>query len=177
MFRFIANFFYYLFSFIVALFFILFGVISIILPWSPKLRTDLIEFILENSIALSLFGFGFLVIGLGFLISLYLSSKRQYYYLKTDDDSVLVDEAVIQQYLDSYWKQLFPEQTVYSRISIKKNKIKIAAELPNVSEEERKTLLERIQADIKEILKSVLGYNKECLISLSFPSQSKTNKK
>lgn len=168
MFNSLVNFFYYLISFFIGLFFLMLGIICIILPWSPSIRTGIIEFILENSTAISLFGFGFLVIGIMLMVNLYLSSKRHYYYIRVGRRSISIDEEIIRQYLQTYWKQLFPYEEIPTRLVMKKNRIKVVAELPHIPLGEQKLFVERVQDDIQDIFSRSLGYPHDFLLSLSF---------
>lgn len=167
-----SNFLYTLVSFVVALFFILLGVIGIILPWSTGIRSDVIQFILENTLALSLFGFGFTIIGLIIAINVFLSFKKKYYYVKTGKQGVAVDELLVHHYLQSYWEQVFPNHEVPTRLIFKKNRIKITADLPYMPRDQQKVCVERVQTDLNDILKRILGYHDALTFSLSFPKRS-----
>lgn len=168
MFTFLFNVFYYLISFSLAVFFLFLGILGILLPLSPLIRTDLVQFILENSVAICLFGFGFTVIGLIMIINLYLGTKRTYYYIQTGHRLAAVDEAILQDYLDTYWKQLFPQHAIPSKLTLKKNKIKVIADLPYMPKEDQKQLLERIQQDLQETFYKLLSYTQEFTIAVSF---------
>jgi hypothetical protein len=175
MFNFLFKILYSLVSFIVGIFFVLLGIICLILPWSAIIRTDMIEFILENSIAISLFGFGFIVIGITIVLNLYIGSKRSTYYVRAGNRSIAIDEEIIQQYLDTYWKQIFPHQDVPTRLILKKNKIRVIADLPQTPFSEQKRFVERIQHDLEDIFSGVLGYSHEFILNLSFQQQKQSN--
>lgn len=162
---------YSLITIIVALFFILLGIIGLILPWSAAIRTDLIQFILENTLAISLFGFGFVIIGSILVVNLMQNLKRRYYYLRSQNQEVVIDETLIQQYLNSYMKDLFPHHDVPARLSIKKNKIKITADLPYASIEQQELFTHRMRHDLGEIFKNILGYSNEFILLVSFPKK------
>src|SRR5271154_2175868 len=98
----VYNFFYSLISFIIALFFVLMGSFAIIIPWSEAVRTRLVRFILEDSLAISLFGFAVLVIGLSSLANIILNAKRKTYRLKSDSGLIDIEESVIQDYVNAY---------------------------------------------------------------------------
>lgn len=168
MFSFLFNFLYSLVSFIVGFFFILLGILCLILPWSPMIRTDLIEFILANSIAISLYGFGFIVVGLTTVVNLYLSTKRRYTYVRGGTRSIAIHEEIIQQYIASYWKQAFPQHEVPMRLILKRNSVKVIADLPYTPVAERKLFIERIEQDLQDILTRILGYSHEFILALSF---------
>lgn len=162
------NLIYSFISFIIALFFILIGGIAVLIPWSAKIRTDLIQFILEDALAISLFGFAFMVIGLASAASILLNAKRKYYHIKSGDQAVFVDEALIQQYLSLYWKQLFPLNDIPCRLSLKKNKVYISADLPPMPQSEQRPLLERIRKDLTQLFEKKLGYHEQISFSISF---------
>lgn len=169
------NLLYYLVSFVVAGFFLLLGVIGMLLPWSPNVRTELIMFILENSIAISLFGFVFVIVGMTLLINLSSITKRRYYYVRSGHRAIIVDEAILHHYLESYWKQLFPRHDVPHHLVIKKNKIRIVADLPYAHPDERKPILDRIQDELQDILTRVLGYSQELVLAVNFQTRQKDN--
>lgn len=168
MFNFLFNFIYYVLVFVIAAFFLLLGIIGMILPWADTVRTDLIQFILENTLAIGLFGFGFFLIGLGVLVNLFLRTRKRYYHLRIGQNAVVLDEALIRQYVHSYWKQLFPSHEIPTQFALKKDKIKIIAELPRVSKTEQELLLAQIKQDLHEIFSKVLGYSQELVLSISF---------
>src|SRR5262245_47693607 len=112
------NVFYSLLSLIVALFFILLGIIGILLPWSTTVRDDLIQFLINDSLAISLFCFVLMMIGLGIVIHIAMSARHSYYYIKSKGNPTWVDENIIQDYLETYWKQLFPKAHVINRLML-----------------------------------------------------------
>lgn len=168
MFTLLYKFLYYIISFVVAAFILCLGIIAAILPWSASVRTDFITLILENSVAISLFGFGFIIVGAGMFINLWMNAKRSYYYVRVGGKSVAVDEEIIQHYLEAYWKHLFPKHEIPCKLILKKNKIKIIADLPYAPPDERKLFIERIQEDLQDILMKILGYSREFVLSVSF---------
>jgi hypothetical protein len=146
-------------------------VCAILLPWSPAIRTELVSFLLENSLAISLFGFCFLTIGLSLTINLFLNAKRKTYYFKLDENTYIVNESIIRHYLQDYFLQRFPSHPIPSRFVIKKNKIKIAADLPFIAKEDQSLLTSTIKQDLHQIFNKVLGYPHECLLTLTFPKK------
>lgn len=169
------NILYSLISLVVALFFIVLGVMSMILLFSPFVRSSLVKFILENSVMIFLFGFCFLVIGVAIVAYIIIGAKKRHYYIKSNNHSIYISEDVFQQYLDSYWKQLFPNQEVPNQVELKKEKIQITAELPFVPIPEQKKIITRIERDLSELFNRLIGYRKEYVLSLSFqPEQRHT---
>jgi len=163
-----SHLFYSFVNLIIALFFICTGIVVVALPWSPEIRESLIQFILKDSLVLSFFGLAFIVVGLALFMNILLSARRRYYYVKSSEKDIAVDEAVIQQYLNQYWKQLFPNQDIPNRAFLKKNQIYISADLPHVPHSEQGPLLERIKQDLENIFGSILEYNQEFHLTISF---------
>lgn len=157
-----------LISLVIAIFFLMLGVVSIMLPWSPSARADLIDLILQDSMVLAFFGLGFILIGLSIVIHIALNARHHYYHIKTGPYSIQVDESIIQDYLDSYWRQLFPYAEVPNRFMIKRNKIHITADLPYVPPSEQKILLKQSSDELAQLLESFLGYRQPLTLSASF---------
>jgi hypothetical protein len=159
---------YFFINFLIALFFIILGIIGIILPWSAGARTQAIEFILTNSISLSLFGFTFLVAGLASLFQIVQGSKKQYFTLTREGLKADVSENVIKFYLVNYFQEIFPYTEVPCQIDLKKSRLDIMADLPYVHKQEQKELLKKIEADLSELFREVIGYQKDLRINISF---------
>src|SRR5581483_2426844 len=114
-----TNFLYSFITFVIAIFFIMLGVIGVLVPWLPSFRTDLIQFLLEDSIAIFLFGFCFIAIGFAIAVHLLLGVRKNCYYMKVSSNTVAIDESIIQHYLNTYWKELFPENDIPNRLVLK----------------------------------------------------------
>jgi hypothetical protein len=162
------NFFSSLISFIIALLVILAGIIGMIIPWSASVRNFLINMINEDALAISLFGFTFIVIGTAIAAYILLNSRRRYYHIKTGDGSVLVDEGIIQDYLKIYWKELMPEAQISSKVALKNNKISISVDFPFVPVPGQRPLLEKIRMDIRDWMFKFLGYHDEFQLHATF---------
>jgi hypothetical protein len=166
-------------TFTIALFFLMLGIFTMMLPWSPHMRTELIQFILEDSPALFLLGLGFVGVALALIIHLILGATTHYYQLRSEPYQVWINEEVIQGHLNSYWKTLFPQSQIPNRLSVKKNKIHLMADLPFVPISEQKNILEQIKNDLAILLSKSLGYNDAFFLSASFqaePAPIKKNK-
>jgi hypothetical protein len=167
------NLFYSLITFVIAIFFIMLGMVSMMIPWFSGVRTDLIQFILEDSLTISLFGLGFLIIGLAIATNVILSMKRRHYYIRSDNRTVSVDETIIEEYLNSYWKQLFPDREIPCHLVLKKNVIYIHTDLPHLPNSQQKLLLDRIKTDLRNMFAKFLGYHREFHLYASFQSEMK----
>lgn len=158
-------------NFIIGIFFILIGIIGIMISLDAGTRTLAIQFILENNISIALFGFAFVVLGFAVVINLFLSFKRRYYKVRCENHALLVDETVIQDYVSSYWKKSYPAFDIPNRLTVKKNKIHIFADLPYMPRSEQKKSLEKIQEDLSDLFNRVLGYHDHFYLSISFQKE------
>jgi hypothetical protein len=161
-------FFYSIISFSVALFFIVLGVMGIIISWSIEVRNDLIQFIQRDSLLLPLFGLAFMFIGIAIAAYILINAKRKYYHIRSGNNAIKVDETIIQQYLDAYWKELFPGNDIPSRLTLKNNKIYITADFPNFPLAQQQLILERVKHDLRNTFAEMLGYHDEFYLSSSF---------
>lgn len=157
-----------LLSLLIAVFFLLLGVICLAIPWISAIRTQIIVFILNNNIALLLFGMIFTSIGTGIISYILIASKHRYYLVRGGTHAAKVDEMLIQQYLDRYLAELFPGCDVPSTLSLQKNKIHINVNLPHLPPEEQKPLLERLEIELAELFSKILGYDQEFMLSACF---------
>lgn len=162
------HFFYSLINLIIALFFSLLGIIAILIPWSGAVRMALIQFILEDSLAISLFGFAFLIIGVYTIVNIFLSAKRHTYRVKSAEGLVDVEETVIQEYVNTYCKKLFPEHEIPCRLQIKDNRIHLSIDFPHIPENEQRDLLNRIKSDLKYTFAQILGYRDQFYLNATF---------
>lgn len=168
------HFLFSLISLIIAIFFVSIGIVSILIPWSENVRTALIGFINEDALAISLFGFTFIVIALGMIANIFINSRKKYYYVKSGNYDVAVDETVIQQYLTRYWKELFPDSEVASRLTLKNNQIHVSVDFPYQPTEAQKLILDRVKDDLQRQFASNLGYEREFFLAASFQSSPKS---
>ncbi|MCZ6902559.1 MAG: hypothetical protein O7C62_08755 [Rickettsia endosymbiont of Ixodes persulcatus] len=136
--------FYSLISIVIALYFILIGIVGVIIPWSIEVRRLLTKLIFEDSLAISLFGFAFFFIGLAILINICLHARRTYYKIHSKKGSTTIDETVVQQYLTTYWKQLFPNHPIPCHVVFKQNRIHVEIDFPHLPLPEQKPFFEWI---------------------------------
>lgn len=162
------RFFHLVISFIIGAFFFTVGVFSIILPWSSHLLGSTIRFLTENTLILSLFGLGFALIGLSMVIYTFLNTRHRYAHIKTGSHATLIDENLIEQYLEAYWKERFPHQSIPFYLTIRKKSLQIVAHLPAVPEDEQHLLLESINHDFSSLFGDLLGYPNDVHFIASF---------
>lgn len=171
-----SRFIYNSVSFILALFFILVGILNLFLAQSENWLKWLVQFISTNPWLSTLVGILFIAIGIGLLVRIRINSKKQYYEIKAGNHITCLDEKIFEKYLDTYWKELFPKNQVLSSVALRKNQLYITADLPYIPLEEQKTLLQQIENDLNDILIKYLGYHQEYLISINFQPETLPSK-
>lgn len=166
---------HYLYSFlnlILALFFILFGSITLLLPWSHTIQHHVIHFITENAWPLNLFGLGFILIGVAILAYTLLTKKKQYFSIKLGQNQATISDKVIDDYLKTYFAKQFPSQEIPYRFTLGKNTFHLVADLPFVPPEDQNKLLDKIENDLQKLFYDFIGYHKQLKFSFSFATQS-----
>lgn len=163
----IGRFFYFLISIIVGLFFLLLGIVAMAIPVSETMRRIVISLINNQTYLFLLFGLGFFIVGLSIIISAFIRKKRRYNHIQINGGEVTIDEAVVQQYLQAYWKEHF-QVPIPSTVTIKKHAIQIVADFPYLPIEEQRTFLERLQKDFVHLFGKTLGYPYEVDLMASF---------
>ena len=167
------RFLYLFLSFIIGSFFLLLGIFSLILSWSPLFQERIFHFISENRLIFSLFGLGFALVGLSIIIYSSLQTGHRYVQIRTGDFSVNLDENVVKQYLETYWKDHFPQTQIPFSLTFKKHSLQIAAHFPSLPLEEQQKFLERVKKDFNDLFGRLLGYPYDVQLSASFSSENK----
>ncbi len=167
----LSQFFNFSIHFIIGSFFFILGILGMILPWSLYLQRVTTQFILDNTLIPSLFGLGFVLIGLSIVIYTFLRARIRYIHIKTGDFSVKVDEKVIYTLLESYWRGHFPSAQIPFTVTLKKYSIQIVADLPFLSLPDQKKFLEEAKQDLGKLFGQVLGYPYEVHLITSFANK------
>lgn len=169
-----GNIFYTLFVLAVASFFLVLGAIGLSLPWSAGLQLTLLHFFTSNWIVFSLMNLSLVVIGLSVLALLFSGIQRKTFHIRFGKKGLSIHRDVVQNYLETYWKRIFPHHEVPFRFVIKRQIIQIYADLPYTPENQQEVLMEKIQQDCNEIFFNVIGYQNDIDLSLSFPEEEPT---
>lgn len=159
-------------SMIIGSFFFILGAFAVILPWSPYLQNVTTQFILENTLVLSLFGFGFVLIGLSIIIHTLLKTKHRYVEIRTGNLGVILDENIIHQYLEIYWQKHFPAAQIPFSLNLKKHSLQIIVDLPPLPLMKQKAFLEQIKQDFSDLFGRILGYPYDVHLIASFQADS-----
>lgn len=163
---------YSLITLFIAIFFILLGIIAMILPWSENAKAHAISFIVDHSQVIFFFGLSFLCVGLATCLNIVSSSKRRYYRFKVGNTAVSVDGDLIHKYVKTYLKELFPDNEIPLQLTIKRNTIKLVIDLPSIDDAEKEPLLTRMQEELKKLFSDTLGYQNPFHLSVSFQAPS-----
>ena len=164
----LGRFFYCAVSFIMGSFFFVVGIFILALPWSSSLRTIATKFITENTTVFSLFGLGFALMGLSIGIYAFLRTRHRYVQILIKHNSFTLDETMIRQYLEAYWHKQFPQSQTFFDLTLKKQAIQIAADLPFIPIAEQHEILEQIKDDFSDLFGRVLGYPYDVHLIASF---------
>jgi len=160
--------FFNLYQGLIALFFIFLGLVAIILPWYMPLQEFIQEAIVEYPQSLLIIGIVLFTIGMGIILYLSMSSKKQHLKFVSGKFATTIDQGIVEDYLRIYWNKLYPNEEILSRAEIKKETIYLYAELPKPPEEHEKALITQIEEDITEQFFTTLGYRNPVHFSITF---------
>ncbi|SCA63807.1 Uncharacterized protein SCG7086_BE_00130 [Chlamydiales bacterium SCGC AG-110-P3] len=159
--------FYSAMNFLIACFFVLFGLLALILPWIGVLRRSFIELLVSNPFTMSIIGIGFVTVGAVMLLSI-CGKQREYYHLKTGDRAVMLADTLFNDYINTFWEQQFPNQEFVSKVSIKGDRIHIVADLPPLPFDQQRPFLKRAEEQLGQLFADKLGYHRGFSLSISF---------
>ncbi len=155
-------------SFLIGCLFCFAGGIAIFLPWLSSLQAALNALIVDRWFILTLWGVGFCISGLALILFALLQLRHRSVQIRTGDLSIVLDEAVIRHYLDSYWSRYFPDSIVPYTLTMQKKELIIAADLPQLSIVEQKKILEEVKNDLNQLFVKTLGYPYDVHLIASF---------
>lgn len=162
------RFFQHTSNLVLSLFLLGLGAFGTTLAWSARIRSEVISAILEQKWMIFSVSVVFILAGLILLAYVFKNSKRRYIYIETGKNSCFLDETFIQQYLDTYWENLFPTHDISYDLNIKKNKIQIYARFPSLPPEEQKRFLDKQKRELSHIFGRLLGYPHQVILAASF---------
>lgn len=145
-------------------------------PWISHWQSFVASLALTpNPWTWSFAGLSLFLIGILLIWSVARGLKHHYVYLHLGERSVALDKDLIQQYLEHYWQERFPDQPVPFTLTLQKDSILIEAELPYVPEAEREALLEHIEADLQDLFVRLLGYTQDVQLAVTFASNKEAS--
>lgn len=144
------------------------GAVCGLVPFIPSLQLGLIK-LLNNPLPwLPIMGALGIVSGFLVLLGANFFCRKTYMQLRMGDLHVDVDPALLTRYLEHYWRQIFPEGAIRSEVEIQRGQIAIDAELPNISVDEQRRILQRAELDLVELFHTVLRYERDFVLNVSF---------
>lgn len=167
-----TRFFYSLTTFCFGIFFIFFGALGVIFPYSQTIRNEAVSLLSEHSAFLLFLGFSAILLGVSLLINILIHSKRKYIHLTIKGSNISVDETAIEHYLAIYWKELFPNEEIPCYLAFKNEQIYITADLPFTEMENQKAYVEKIQTELRSMLSKTIGYTAPFHLSISFDTKN-----
>lgn len=153
----IGHFFCLLSRLLIGLLILAAGVFILALPESESLREKVIQFMSQGREILFAVGGILTFLGLFMIYSILRRFKRRQAYIRVGDRSVMVDESLIAQYLNTYWEARYPNQKIPFSFAIKKKVIRVNADLPYISKEEQAAFLEGTAKDLQEMFGRLIG--------------------
>lgn len=145
-----------------------FGVFFLVLQGSSVMRLRLEELLVGQGAFFTNIGVALLIIGGLLLFGLYQLNRQHYLTLKMSGSKVLIDEAIVRDYLRQYWKETFPHQEISSEVVMHlPQKLEIIVDLPQMKEEEKEHLLSRMENELGVLLARKLGYEKEFFLTIN----------
>jgi len=163
-----THFFYSLITFFIAIFFVILGILGVVIPYSPTLRQEALSHLMDRSTTLFLFGFSCIAIGGALLTNIIAQSRRKYYRYTVGISNITVDESIIEQYLADYWKQAFPGQEIPYRLKLTDNAIHVMVDFPAEKEQMTKDAIDDIKSDLRHLFDTTIGYTTPFYLSISF---------
>lgn len=163
--------FYYHFTItiIFSLLLIAVGAFLLVLPNAPDFQQNIVTFLEANLGLVQFSGVCIAVLGIILLISSFFVTRRDHHLVVYEKKGfVEISEDVLQQYVNSYFSALFPQSSVNVETTLKKGKIHMVLDLPEVEKEAQKLLLETLENDLTKLFEDKLGYKDDFYLSVSF---------
>jgi hypothetical protein len=154
-------------QFVFSVLIILLGGFFIGLQYAVHLRYSIAHFFSHTTLPFSLLGYLILSCGVLLLLGFYIMHRGVYFKLKMDWKSLQIDPAIIQAYVQAYWKQIFPEQNLSIEIRLTQDQqIEMFVELPLLPPDQHQVILEKAEEQLSQILSKQLGYRRDFLLSV-----------
>ncbi len=112
-------------------------------------------------------GLGFVFSGLALFVGFYLINRKKYLELRLKCGKMSIDEAIVRDYVKFYWKETFPKEENLIDVVVKNpHSVQIYTVLPKLPDDEKETLLGRIQSELGVLLARKLGYEEEFTLTI-----------
>lgn len=144
------------------------GLFFISLPIAPHLRYLIYKNLLYNPEMFFSIGLSILCVTFLLLVGFYMFHRRRFLRIKMKADPIEVDQAIIIGYLQSYWKDNYPEKQVQTDVMISKTqKLEITAYIEPLTSSEQEAFLSRVEKEVGALLLDLFKYQKDFYFTLS----------
>ncbi len=141
------------------------GILLVLSSFLTNIQNLAIHFLLQYPNLLVSVGAFLVLFGLILFSGFYNMYRVRYYKIKMGASKVLVEEAIIQDYIKGYWQQIFPNELPNLEVVIHpKQTIEIVTKLQNQAST---ALFEKIQNELGLLLAKKLGYEKEFILTIT----------
>lgn len=144
------------------------GTVVALIAFVPSLQEQLLSWLTNPQPWLTVAGAGIVLSGILVLFGATVFPRKGCMQLRMGDLSVDIEPALLNRYLEQYWRQVFPQGKVFSGVSIHRGRIAIEADLPPIPLEEQRRVLQRAELDLVELFDKVLAYHRDFTLSVSF---------
>ena len=135
------------------------GAVFFGLHFSPDVRLHFSQWVAEANE--SFFFFGCLLTGIAALLTACFWMMQRGRYLRIQmDPPFFIDEAVVKETLEEFWKEEFPEEELPTDVYVAGQKIEVIAKDSDVD-------LEEIEKRLSKRLSKQFGYQKEFFLTLT----------
>ncbi|MBY0528605.1 MAG: hypothetical protein K2P51_00250 [Rhabdochlamydiaceae bacterium] len=156
--------------FVVTLF--LLGGLFLGLAHAPHFRNEIAQFFLSDTTRLMSIGYVILGVAALLFFGFYAMNRSSFFQVEMHSGRFDVDPSVIQNYVQCYWNDIFPDYRLDTQIVIRRGKkIEILAEMPEMADEELTELLTQIENELSCLLEHSLGYRSEFLVTVTHTSK------
>ena len=137
------------------------------LPYTESFRYNLTYYLYHRPEFFTLTGSMMMSFGLLLLFGLYRVNRRRFLTIETRPMTTLVDEGIIHNWIQQYWREKYPKKEACIDVVVQKGKVlQIFLPIPENWEGEREELLISLQNDLAKRLFYLLGYHREFYITL-----------
>ena len=144
------------------------GGLLLALPYAETFRFHLTYYIYERPDLFKLIGGVSLGFGVLLLIGFYFLNKRHFLTVKMGPAATQIDEAIVQNYVQDYWKEKHASDEGLVDVVVQKGEVlEIIVPAPKDWEGEVEEHLLRLQNDLGDRLSRRLGYYREFYITLT----------
>lgn len=145
----------------------LLGMFFIGLEHVSHLRFAIAQFFLEPPVHFSIAGYLTLSCGGLLLVGFYSMHRGVYYRIKMGKNEAFVDSALIRRYVKDYWDTIFPSENYDVEVRFSHDqKMLLFVEMPLLSSENQKKILEKAEKELGQTLQKHLGFKKDFLLSV-----------